>query len=365
MMKALRGGMLAVLLAGGTTAAVAAEKTVNIFNWSDYIGASTLADFTTATGFPTRYDVYDSLETLEQKVLAGRSGYDLIVPTAEPTMGRLIKSKALLPLDQSKLPNFANLDPALMKAVATTDPGNKYGAIYLWGTIGLGINPPKLRALMPDAPLNSWDLLFKPELAAKFASCGIIMMDSAIDVVPSVLKYLGLDPGSEKREDLEKVEALLMKIRPFIRKFASGQNIDLLASGEACLVFTYSGDALQARKRAEEAKGGVEVDYVIPKEGAQLWFDVISIPADAPNPAGAHAFINYILKPEVMAGISNAVQYPNAVPASRPLLDPAVRDNPSVYPSAESMARMFTVKAQSPQAERQRSRMWTRVKSGK
>lgn len=342
----------------------AEERVVNVYNWNDYIDPAALERFTRETGIKIRYDVYDSLETLEGKLLAGHSGYDVVVPTSEPTFSRLIRAGALLPLDKGRLPNLSNLDPQLMDRVQTSDPGNKYGAIYLWGTIGLGVNPDKIKALAPDAPMDSWDLLFKPENAKRLASCGVTLMDSAIDVIPSVLKYDGESPDSTSEADLQGVEKTLMGIRPSIRSFDTSGTIENLASGDVCLAFAYSGDVVQAATRAQEAGHGVHVQYIAPKEFAQLWFDMLAIPKDAPHPQEALAFINFLLQPDVMAGITNAVHYANAVPKSRLMVKQDIADNPNVYPPPEAMGRFFTISAVPPAAERARSRMWTRVKAG-
>ncbi|HYD29422.1 MAG TPA: polyamine ABC transporter substrate-binding protein [Azospirillaceae bacterium] len=355
----------AVATVAFSTAGHAADKVVNIYNWNDYIGETTLEGFTKATGVKTNYDVYDSLEILEQKVLVGKSGYDVIVPTAEPTLAKMIEAKAVQKLDKTKIPNLQNLDPALMKRLETTDPGNEYAAIYQWGTIGIGLLPEKIKEVAPDVPLDSWDLLFKPEYVSKVAKCGVTLLDSPTDVIPTALHYLGLDPNSEKKEDLAKVEKLLSSIRPHIKTFVTGSTINNLAGGDTCVVMSYSGDALQAKARASEANTGVTVDYVVPNEGVQLWFDVMAIPADAPHPEEAHAFINYALQPEVMAGISNFVQYANAVPASLPSVDEAVRNNPSIFPTEQMKAKMFTLKGISQAADRQRTRLWTKIKTGK
>ena len=342
----------------------AEERVVNVYNWTDYIDPDAIKRFEAETGIHVRYDVYDSLETLEGKMLAGRSGYDVIVPTNEPTFSRLIRAGALQPLDRAKLPHFAGLDPELMRRVESSDPGNRYGAIYLWGTTGLGISEDKILALAPDAPLGSWDLLFKPENARRIAPCGITMMDSATDVIPSVLLYAGRDPNSTAAADLEAAERVLRGIRPFIRDFASGGAIEAMAAGETCLALDYSGDVIQAAGRAKEAGQGVRVRYVAPREGAQLGFDMLAIPADAPHPEAALAFIDFLLRPDVMAGITNHVRYANAVPASRPLIRPDIADDSSIYPPPEQMARFFTVTALPAAAERARSRMWARFKAG-
>ena len=342
--------------------ASAQERVLNVYNWSDYIDPKVVERFTAETGIRVRYDVYDSSETLEGKMLAGRSGYDIVVPTNEPTFSRLIAAGALLPLDRDRIPNARNLDPALMRRVEASDPGNRFGAIYLWGTIGLGILPERVQALAPGAPTDSWDLLFKPENVSRLASCGVTMMDSAIDVIPSVLKYLGRDSESVAPKDLADVERTLLAIRPHVRNFASGGSVEALASGSTCLVMTYSGDVLQAAARAREA-GRAEVRYVAPREFAQLWFDMLAIPKDAPHPAEALLFINFLLQPDVMAAITNQVRYPNAVPAARALVDAAVRDDPNVYLDSAD-PRFFTARATSQAADRARTRMWARFKAG-
>jgi len=365
MKHVVAGCCLAFAVTVGLAGPAAADpKKVNIYNWNDYVGETTLADFTKATGIETHYDVYDSLEILEQKLLVGHSGYDVVVPTAEPTLARLIKAKALRPLDKSKLPHLAGLDPDLLAKVATTDPGNQYGVIYQWGTIGIGINRAKIQALLPNAPLDSFDLLFKPEIISKLAPCGVTFLDSAIDVVPTALHYLGLDPNSEDPKDLAKVQALLEKVRPYIKQFVTGQLINNLAGGDSCVSFGYSGDVLQATARAKEANQGVTVEYVIPKEGVQLWFDNLAIPVDAPNPEAALAYIDFVIQPQNIAGISNFVKYANGVPASAEFLNEAIKNNPAIYPPKDVIAKMFTVHAVGQKAERDRTRMWTKIKTG-
>lgn len=355
--------LTALLLTAPAVHAGAEDKVLNVYNWTDYIDPAALEAFKKETGAEIHYDVYDSLETLEGKMLAGHSGYDIIVPTSEPTFSRLIKAGALQPLDKAKIPNLSGEDPALLKRVETSDPGNQYGAIYLWGTIGLGEIPSKIKALDPSAPLDSWDVLFKPDVAKKLAPCGITMMDSPADVIPTVLKYLGKDPASTSAADLSAVEKTLMAIRPYIRTFANGGAVEAMAAGQTCLVFGYSGDVIQAAGRAKEAKRDA-VDYVAPKEFAQLWFDMLAVPKDAPHPALAMQFINFILQPGVIAGVTNTVQYPNAVTASKAMVDAGVRNNPNVYPDAAALTRFFTVAAVNEAAVRARTRMWARFKAG-
>ena len=356
--------LLAVLFAA--LPAAAQDRVLNVYNWSDYIDPYAVARFTRETGIRVRYDVYDSLETLEGKLAAGRSGYDIVVPTSEPTFARLVRAGALRPLDRGAIPNLPNLDPTLMRRVAAIDPDNRHGAIYLWGTVGLGIRVDRVRAALGDVPLDSLDILLKPENAARLARCGIMVMDSPTDVLPSVLRWLGRDPNSAAAEDLRAAEQALMGIRRNVRAIiASGSILDALATGEACVALTYSGDVIQAQARAREANRGVEVGYVMPREGAQLWFDMLAIPADAPNPEAAHAFINFLLQPDVMAGISSHVRYPNAVPASRPLVAEAVRNDPNVFPAEEALARTFVAGTPPREAERARTRLWSRFKAGR
>jgi putrescine transport system substrate-binding protein len=337
----------------------AQDKVLNVYNWTDYIDPAALEKFTVETGIQVRYDVFDSLETLEGKLLAGHSGYDIVVPSNEPTFSRLIHAGALAEIDRNLVPNWKNLDPVLMRRVAASDPGNAHGAIYLWGTMGLGVNPEKIKAVAPDAPMDSWDLLFRPENAKRIAACGITMMDSAIDVIPSVLQFLGRDPDSNAPDDLAAVARALLAIRPYIRAFESGGALEALATGQICLAFDYSGDVTQASVRAVEAKQGVIVRYVAPKEGVEVGFDVLAIPADAPHKDAALAFIDFVLRPEVMAGITNVTHYPNAVPASRGMVT-----DPSVFPSDAEMSRYFTIGAVPQAAERTRTRLWQRFKAG-
>ena len=358
----LLGAVAAVAIAGPAMAQ--AKKPVNIYIWNDYLGETTLADFTKASGAEAKVDLYDSLELLEQKVLVGKSGYDVIVPTAEPTLSRLIQAKVVGPLDKAKIPNFKNLDPKVLKLLENSDPGNKYAVPYLGGTVGIAIIPEKIKAVAPDVALDSWDLIFKPDVAKKVAACGITVMDSAIDVIPSVLNYLGLDPNSEKKEDLEKVEKTLMAVRPYIKQFVTGQNINILAGGDACVVMAYNGDAIQGAARAAEAKSA-KVEYVTPKEGVQVWWDTLAVPADAPNKEGAYQYINFILDPVNTAKISNTVRYANAVPASLAAVDGEIRSNPGIFLPEDSKLKLFSLKPIKQATDRARTRVWTKVKTGK
>lgn len=351
------------LLFGGP-AARAQDKVVNVYNWTDYVDPAVLADFTRETGITVRYDVFDSLETLEAKLLAGHSGYDIVVPSNEPTMSRLVRAGALATIDRGRVPNWKNVDPAMMRRVESSDPGNRHGAIYLWGSIGLGINPDRIKKLAPGAPLDSWALLLDPAWAKQVAPCGIIMMDSAIDVVPSVLRYLGRNPDAADAGDMDAVFHALMALRPYIRTFASGGALEALANGEACLALDYSGDVAQASARAKEAGKGVTVRYVTPREGAEIGFDILAIPSDAPHKENALAFIDFVLRPEVMARITNATRYANAVPATRALVRPDLLNDPNVFPGDADMKRFFTIGPSTPAADRARTRMWSRFKAG-
>lgn len=362
----IRSLLLAGLLATAALPALAQDnKTVHIYNWSDYIAEDTIAKFEAATGIKVVYDVYDSNETLEAKLLAGNSGYDVVVPTSQ-FLQRQITAGVYQPLDKSKLPNLKNMDPELMKAAAAYDPDNTYGVIYMWGTNGIGFNKAKVaERLGPDAPTDSWALVLDPKNAEKLKDCGISLLDSPSEIFPSVLAYLGLDPLSSKAEDLEKAAEAVAAIRPYIRYFHSSQYISDLANGEICVAFGYSGDVFQAAARAEEAGKGVEIGYSVPKEGAQQWFDMMAIPADAPNPEAALAWINFIMEPQITADITNYVWYANANAASLPLVDESIKSDPAIFPTPDVIAKLFPTENYEPRTERTITKLWTRVKTGK
>ena len=341
------------------------QKLLNIYNWSDYIADETVPRFQTETGITVNYDVYDSNEVLEAKLLAGRSGYDLVVPSASPYLARQAEAGVYLPIDKAKLKNYGNLDPQLLAAAANADPGNRYGVPYLWGTTGIGYNPALVKArLGADAPTDSARLLFDPANAKTLQDCGISLLDSAQEIFPAALVYLGRDPLSRDPKDLEAAAAAVAAIRPYVRKFHSSQYINDLANGDLCVAWGYSGDVIQARNRAAEAKNGVTIAYAIPKEGAMIWIDMMAIPKDAPHPDDALAFIDYVLRPETIAAISNAVAYANPNLAATALVDAALRDDPAIYPPPEVRRRLYFDKPMSPQYERLRTRAWTRVKTG-
>lgn len=341
------------------------DRVVNVYNWSDYIDAKVLEDFTKETGIKVQYDTFDANETLETKLLAGKSGYDVVVPTAY-FLERQIKAGVFQKLDKSKLQNLGNVWPDIARRLAIYDPGNQYAVSYMWGTTGIGYNVNAMRErLGPNGKIDNWDIVFKPENLAKFRDCGVHMLDSADDIMPAALHFLGLNPNSSDPKELEKAAELLMKIRPSVRKFHSSEYLNALAGGEICLVVGWSGDIKQSQKRAVEAKNGVEIGYSIPKEGAQMFFDNLAIPTDAGHVAEAHAFIDYLLRPEVAAKNSNLVAYANGNLASQKFVDKAVIHDKSVYPDADTMSRLYTVSARDQKSQRFVNRLWTKIKTGR
>ncbi|QDI03066.1 extracellular solute-binding protein [Xanthomonas cerealis pv. cerealis] len=351
---------------GAAAAAGAGEaKQLNVYNWSDYIAEDTVPGFERHSGVHVTYDVFDSNEVLEAKLLAGGSGYDVVVPSLS-FLGRQIQAGVFLPLDKRKIPNLANLDPAMMQRIAQQDPGNSYAVPYLWGTTGIGYNVDKIQAAFGSTDVvASWDLVFKPENLAKLKGCGVTFLDTASEIVPTVLHYLGEDPNSTDPKVIEKAAAKLKEIRPYIQNFHSSQYIDALAKGSTCLVVGWSGDILQARDRAEQAKNGVHIAYSIPKEGALQFFDMLAIPKDAKHPENAYQFINYLLTPEVAAANTNFVSYPNAVPKSLPLIDAAISGDRTIYPPAQVQAKLFALAVMPPEVDRQYTRLWTELKTGR
>jgi putrescine transport system substrate-binding protein len=353
----------ALLLGAG--AALAQERVVNVYNWTDYVDPKVLEDFSKDTGIRVVYDMYDNNEIVETKLLAGRSGYDVVVPSG-PFLARLIKAGVFLPLDRSKLPNAASIWPDIASRLATHDPGNRFAVNYMWGTTGIGINIKKVQERLGTAlPLNSWDLVMKPEFSNKLKDCGIYMLDAPEDLFPGTLNYLGINPDSKTEADLRKAGDALFRIRGNIRKFHSSEYINALANGDICMAVGYSGDILQAKKRAEDAKNGVEIGYIIPKEGALMWFDSMAIPADAKNPAEAHAFIDYMLRPDVAARNTDFVSYATGNLPARALVKPEIRGNPGVYPDEATFKRLFTNTAYDERAQRIVTRLWTRIKTGR
>jgi putrescine transport system substrate-binding protein len=351
--------------AGEGAAPATGSKSVNVYNWSDYIAEDTNTNFEKATGVTVTYDVFDSNEVLEAKLLAGSSGYDVVVPTLN-FLGRQIQAGVFLPLDKAKIPNLANLDPEMMKRIEKQDPGNRYAVPYMWGTTGIGYNVDKIKAIFGNTDVTgSWDLVFKPENLAKLKDCGVTFLDTPSEIVPIALNYLGEDPNSTDPKVIDKAAALLKTIRPSISQFHSSSYIDAMANGDTCLVVGWSGDVIQARDRAEEAGNGVKIAYSIPKEGAPLWFDMLSIPKDAKNVDNAYAYINYLLDPQVMANNSNFISYPNALPKAKDLMDKQITSDPTIYPPPEVAAKLFTFAIIPPEVDKQYTRLWTDLKTNK
>ncbi len=356
--------MLSAALSMGASATLAQETTLNIYNWSDYIAEDTLEKFTAETGIKVVYDVYDSNEVLEAKMLTGNSGYDIVVPTSD-FLQRQIAAGVYQPLDKSLLPNLANMDAALMEGAANYDPGNEHAVIYMWGTTGIGYNVDMVaERLGEDYEVNSWDLVFDPETVAKLADCGVSLLDAPTEMIPAAMNYLGLDPRSTDIADFEAGAAHLEKIRDSIRYFHSSQYINDLANGDTCVAVGWSGDVFQAMARAEEAENGVEIGYVIPREGALQWFDMMAIPVDAPNPEAAHKFINFIMDAQITADITNYVWYANANAASMPLVDEEITSDPGIFPTPEAKERLWGATVYDARADRAITRLWTRVKTG-
>ncbi len=356
----LSTSMIVLGLAG---AANSQDRVVNVFNWSDYIDASIIEDFTKETGIKVVYDVFDSNEILETKLLAGSSGYDVVVPTGT-FLARQIQAGVFQKLDKAKLPNLSNMWDMVAERTAHYDPGNEYSINYMWGTTGIGYNKAKIKERLGLDKIDSWDVVFKPENIAKLNDCGVFMLDSASDILPTALNYLGLEPDAKDAETLAKAEELMMAIRPNIRKFHSSEYINALANGDICVAIGWSGDIFQARDRAAEAKQGVEIDYVVPKEGAYMWFDQMAVPADAKNLAEAHEFLNYIMRPDVAAKASNYIIYANGNKASQEFIDKAITGDPAVYPDEATLKKLFTTTPSSPKDQRVSTRVWTRIVTG-
>jgi putrescine transport system substrate-binding protein len=345
-------------------AAMDAEKELNVYNWSDYIEPSIVPDFEKEYGIKVRYDVYDSNEILETKLLAGKTGYDIVVPSAS-FLQRQITAGVFQKLDKSLLPNLKNVDPEIYKRLEVHDPGNQHAVNYFWGTSGVGYNVDKIKAAMPDAPVDSFRMFYDPQVIKHFKSCGVSILDAPDEVYGTVLVYLGRDPNTESAENLKLVQDTLMKIRPYIRLIDSSKYIEDLANGEICLALGWNGDVGQAAARAQEAGKGINIKYNIPKEGAIMFFDMLAIPADAAHPKNAHLFINYLLRPEIAAKNSSFVHYATSVKAAYPLVDPAVYNDRGVYPAEETKAHLYPNAARSPQFTRELNAVWTKFRTGK
>lgn len=344
-------------------AAAAEEKVLHVYNWSDYIAEDTIKNFEEKTGIKVTYDVFDSNDMLETRLLAGNSGFDVVVPSAS-FLERQIKAGVFQKLDKSQLPNLANMDPDIQQRVALHDPGNEHSVTYLWGTTGIGYNVDKVKKILGDTPLDSWNQIFDPKEIAKFKDCGVSVLDAPDEILKVVLQWMGRDPNSQKDEDLNAAAEKLQLIRPYIRKIHSSQYIDDLANGELCVAIGWSGDILQARDRAAEAGQGVKIAYSIPKEGTIVWFDMLAIPTDAKHPKNAHAFINYLMDPQVAANNSNFVNYANGNAASFALVKDEVKNDPGIYPTPEVKAKLFPSLAYGEQATSTMARLWQKFTTG-
>jgi putrescine transport system substrate-binding protein len=345
-------------------APAAEEKVLNLYIWNDYLAEDTVPNFEKETGIKVTVSNYGSNEELDAKLAAGSSGYDIVVPTSS-FYERQIKAGYYQKLDKSQLPNLKNMYPDIQERLALHDPGNAHAVLHMWGTTGIGYNVEKIKAAMPNAPLDSWALVFDPKVVKSFQKCGVALLDSASEMFNMALIYLNKDPNSQNPEDLNAAGEALMKIRPSIRYMDTQRMITDLANGEICLAVGYSGDVLQARDRAEENKTGQEVAYSIPKEGSIIWFDSYLIPKDAPHPTNAHTFINYMLRPEVIAAVTNYVNYPNGNAAATELVDPEVRNDPGVYPPPEVRAKLTPDLADTEETTRIMTRLWTKFMTGK
>jgi putrescine transport system substrate-binding protein len=348
---------------GGAAADSGSSKVLNLYIWSDYLAPNTLSDFEKQTGIKIHVAYYDTNETLETKLLAGSSGYDIVVPTAS-YFERLIKAGAFTALDKSRLPNLKNMDTELMQKVKQNDPDNGHGVIYLWGTNGIGYNEKMVKALMPDAPLDSWRMVFDPAVASKLSKCGISVLDSPAEMLRAVYSYMGKDPNSQSADDLVQAEAIMTKIRPYISSINSSGYIEALANGDICVAVAYNGDVMQSRDRAKEANKGIEIKYALPKEGSIIWFDMLAIPKEAPNLESAYAFMNYMMTPQVIADVSNFKRYADANAAAQPLVLPAVKDDAAIYPTPAQREHLTLQSADSAEQTRAITRIWQKFKTG-
>lgn len=360
-MKKIMLSLMATLMVS-TSVASAAE--VRVYNWSDYIDEDLIKKYETETGDKLIYDVFDTNELLETKLLAGSSGYDVVVPSAS-FLQRQINIGVFQKLDYAQLPNGKNLWDMIKDRTAKYDPDNAYSINYMWGTTGIGVNVGKVKEILgDDAPIDSLALIFDPKNMEKLAACGVHLLDAPAEMIPAALKYIGEEPDSKDLDVIKKTEAVFAAIRPYVTKFHSSEYINALANGDICVAFGYSGDILQARDRADEAENGVEIAYNAAKEGAVMWFDQMAIPADAPNPAGAHRFLNFMMDAHNMADASNYVYYANGNLASQEFLETDITDDAGIYPTEETFKNLFTTTAYGSKEQRTVTRLWTKIKSG-
>ena len=362
MKKLLAAALCGLTLAGN---AQAADRELKVYNWFDYITPETLTKFKQDSGIKLTYDIFDTNEALEAKLLTGNSGYDLVVPS-NVFLAKQVEAGVFQKLDRSKLPNWQHLDPQLMKLIEANDPGNQYAVPYMYGTVLIGFNPDKVKAALgDDAPVNSWDLVFKPEYMEKLKSCGVAMLDSPTEIIPIALHYLGLDPNSANPADYDKVTELLLKVRPYVAYFHSAKYMTDIANGDICVAIGYSGSFYQFANRAKEAGNGVVINWRLPKEGAPIWFDTWAIPKSAKNVDEAHAFINHLLEPKVIAPISDFLGYPNPNVPGMQLVGAEIADDHDLTPTPEMQKSLYVVQPLPQKIERVRTRAWTSIKSGK
>ncbi len=356
--------MTAAAAALALGAAQAQAKEVHVYNWSDYVDETAIADFEKETGIKVIYDMFDSNEVLETKLLTGNSGYDVVFPTAS-FLPRQIKAGALQKLDRAKIPNYANYSAEIAARSAVYDPGNEYGVTYMWFPTGIGYNAAKVKERLGDQPMDTWDVVFNPEKLAKLKDCGVYFLDSPEDVMTAALKYLGKDPNTRDVKELQAAGELLGKVRPFVKKFHSSEYINALANGDICIAIGWAGDVYQAKDRATEAGKGVEVKFAVPKEGTLMSMDTMAIPADAKNVDEAHAFISYFLKPETASRNTNATNFANSVLSSKPMVKEEIRNDPSIYLPEAALAGLYTVQPYDQKLQRSVTRLWTKIKSGR
>ncbi len=360
----MRSAVLAFILALAAGPAFG-QRQVNVYNWSDYIAEGELKRFEKDSGLKVNYTTYDSNEILDAKLRTGRAGYDVVVPTASPFFVRQLAAKLYRPLDKARLRNYGNLDPEIMKQLAKYDPDNAHAIPWMWGTIGIGYNVAEIGKRMAKAPVDSLSMIFEPSIVSRFADCGVMVLDSPTDVLPAAMLYRGLDPDSKSKEALEKAAEVVKAVRPYIRKFHSSEYINGLASGNICLALGFSGDILQARDRAAKATDKREIAYAIPNQGAMVWIDVAAIPKDAPNPDNALKFLDFMLDPKVAAASSSLTGYANANLPATALLDKSITGNPWIYPSRGDRAKFYTITPGTAEQVRERTRLWTAIKTGR
>lgn len=335
-----------------------------MYNWADFVDQTSIKHFEKTTGIKVQYDVFDQNYILETKLISGKSGYDIVAPTSGPYYEKHIRWHLYQPLDKSLLPNFHHIDPTILKLLSAVDPQNRFGVPWMWGTLGIGYNIDMVKSILPDAPINSLEMIFNPEIVSQFASCGVVLMNTLNDVFPSALIYAGYDPNDQSEEGLLAAKRVLMAIRPYIMQFTESKYIDDLANGDACLVLGLSGDISQAKVRAEEAENGIHIGFSTPKEGTQIWIDVLSIPRDAPHPIEAHKLLNFLLEPKIAAQSTNAIGHMNTNAQSIPYLHPSVIHNPILMTPISKFSKPFMVRAPSTQFDRKRSRIWLHVMKG-